>query len=119
MLPERPPSSLKQKENYISSTESLLVKLSKLQLREKESFTEVSLRKLIFSTTSTPLKSKSSFYIRERFYDVLKEEKYEQGQYVIRQGEQGNKFYIVIEGNLVAEKKEVGDEFPKIVYNYK
>jgi CRP-like cAMP-binding protein len=37
---------------------------------------------------------------------VLKEEKYEQGQYVLKQGEQGSKFYIVIEGKLVAEKKE-------------
>jgi CRP-like cAMP-binding protein len=36
----------------------------------------------------------------------LKEERYEEGQYVIRQGEQGNKFYIVLEGQLVAEKTE-------------
>jgi len=34
--------------------------------------------------------------------DILKEERYESGQYVIKQGEQGNKFYIVLEGHLVA-----------------
>jgi cAMP-dependent protein kinase regulator len=38
---------------------------------------------------------------------------------VIRQGESGTEFYIVIEGNLVAEKKEPGDEFPRVVYQYK
>jgi cAMP-dependent protein kinase regulator len=65
------------------------------------------------------LKSKFPFYFREQFYDVLKEEKFEEGQHIIKQGESGNKFYIVIEGNLVAEKKEIDDEFPRIVYQYK
>jgi CRP-like cAMP-binding protein len=36
---------------------------------------------------------------------------------VIQQGEEGNKFYIVLEGTLVAEKSE-GHELPKIVYKY-
>lgn len=48
----------------------------------------------------------------------MKEEKFEDGQYVIQQGESGNKFYIVLEGNLVAEKKEAYDEFPRVVYQY-
>lgn len=55
------------------------------------------------------MKSKCLFKNREQFYDVLKEQKYEDGQYVIQQGEKGNKFYIVLEGNLVAEKKEAQD----------
>lgn len=50
---------------------------------------------------------------------MLKEEKYKEGEFVIKQGEQGNKFYIVIEGKLVAEKMEEGCEFPKVVYKYK
>jgi CRP-like cAMP-binding protein len=32
----------------------------------------------------------------------LKEEKFEEGQYIIKQGESGTKFFIVLEGNLVA-----------------
>jgi CRP-like cAMP-binding protein len=51
------------------------------------------------------MRSNFFIYFREQFYDVLKEEKFEDGQYVIQQGENGNKFYIVLEGNLVAEKK--------------
>lgn len=38
---------------------------------------------------------------------------------MIKQGDFGSEFYIVIEGNLVAEKKEQGDELPKVVYQYK
>lgn len=38
---------------------------------------------------------------------------------MIQQGESGNKFYIVLEGSLVAEKKESQDEFPRVVYQYK
>ena len=34
----------------------------------------------------------------------MREEKFQQGDYVIRQGEQGNCFYIVLEGDLTAEK---------------
>lgn len=51
--------------------------------------------------------------------DILKEERYEAGQYVIKQGEQGNKFYIILEGQLVAEKTETAYELPKVVYRYK
>lgn len=63
--------------------------------------------------------SELSAYEREQFYDVLHEQKYDDGEYVIKQGETGNEFYIVIEGTLVAEKKKEDDEFPKIVYQYK
>lgn len=42
--------------------------------------------------------NKSIFLLnkREQFYDILKEERFEDGQYVIKQGETGNKFYIVL-----------------------
>lgn len=38
---------------------------------------------------------------------------------MIRQGEQGNKFYIILEGQLVAEKTETAHELPRVVYKYK
>lgn len=41
---------------------------------------------------------------REQLYDVLKSEKHNDGDYIIRQGDNGNQFYIVVEGKLVAEK---------------
>lgn len=34
----------------------------------------------------------------------MREEKFEEGDYVIKQGDQGNRFYIVLEGDLTAEK---------------
>lgn len=37
---------------------------------------------------------------------------------MIKQGDSGDKFYIIIEGKLVAEKEEK-NESPKIVYHYK
>jgi len=48
------------------------------------------------------------FLFRESFFDILKEEKYEEGEYVIKQGEQGNRFYIILQGELEAEKVREG-----------
>ncbi len=48
---------------------------------------------------------------------ILKEEKFNEEEYVIREGEAGDKFYIVIEGNLVAEKR-VDKGIPIVVMNY-
>ena len=64
---------------------------------------------LNFSKNSAHTKSKISLYSREQFFDVLKEVKYDAGDYVIRQGDFGSEFFLVIEGNLVAEKLEAGD----------
>lgn len=72
-------------------------------------FTEKLLTQSKFLLTSVHKKSNLKFNSREQFYDILKEEKFEDGQYVIQQGESGNKFYIVLEGDLVAEKKETHD----------
>ena len=35
---------------------------------------------------------------------MLKEEKFTEGDYIVEQGGAGDKFYIVLEGKLVAEK---------------
>ena len=44
-------------------------------------------------------------YERSQICDALKENSYNPGEYVIRQGDMGDKFYIVVEGKLVAERK--------------
>ena len=49
--------------------------------------------------------------------DVLKEENFNAGDYVVRQGEEGSKFYFVADGKLIAEKTENGDT--KKVFEYK
>ena len=49
----------------------------------------------------------------------MKEEKYTEGEYVFRQGDQGNRFYIVLEGSLVAEKLREGHQEVQNVYEFK
>jgi len=63
--------------------------------------------------------SSMNSFNKEQFLDILKEEKYEEGQYVIKQGEQGNKFYIILQGQLTAEKTQGANELPSVVYKYK
>lgn len=56
---------------------------------------------------------------------MLKESTYSPGEYVIRQGDIGDRFYIVVSGKLVAERKAEStplynlDEETSTVYNYK
>ena len=38
---------------------------------------------------------------------------------MIKQGENGNRFYIVLQGQLTAEKVVNGNELPSVVYKYK
>ncbi len=44
-------------------------------------------------------------YEKEQLCDTLKEEQYQAGSYVVKQGDQGDRFYIIAEGKLIAEKK--------------
>lgn len=46
-------------------------------------------------------------YERSQICDALKECSYNPGEYVIRQDDIGDKFYIVVEGKLVAERKSI------------
>jgi cAMP-dependent protein kinase regulator len=43
-------------------------------------------------------------YERSKLADTLREERYGQGDYIIRDGEEGHSFYIVLEGKAVATK---------------
>lgn len=65
-------------------------------VRKRELYQNVMAKVEIFSELNTVEK--------EQFYDILREEKFEPNEYVINQGENGNEFYIVVEGNLIAEK---------------
>ena len=56
-------------------------------------------------------------YEKEQLCDTLKEEEFPSGSYIVNQGEQGDRFYIIAEGKLIAEKKE-GSETKK-VFEYK
>ena len=53
-------------------------------------------------------------YEKEQVCDVLVEESYSKGEYIVKQGDLGDKFYIVAEGNLIAEKEENGQPAKKV-----
>jgi cAMP-dependent protein kinase regulator len=47
-------------------------------------------------------------YERTHVCDGIKEQKFIQGEYVIKQGDKGDKFYMIEEGELQATKSEDG-----------
>jgi CRP-like cAMP-binding protein len=44
-------------------------------------------------------------YERSKLGDALKEEHYKKGDYVIKEGEIGDKFYFISEGEAIATKQ--------------
>lgn len=58
-------------------------------------------------------------YERSKISDAIKEEKYQVGDHVIKQGDQGNVFYIIVEGEAVATKTFEPGQPPKEVMHYK
>jgi CRP-like cAMP-binding protein len=44
-------------------------------------------------------------YERSKLGDALKEEKFKKDELIIREGEAGDKFYIISEGTTIATKK--------------
>lgn len=78
------------------------------------------------SILSIPTRGTLVSYSRSQICDVLKESTYNPGDYVIRQGDIGDSFYIVVNGKLVAERTNgesnslfYSDSDPVTVYNYK
>jgi len=43
-------------------------------------------------------------YERSKLADAIKEENYQEGTFVIKEGDIGNVFYIIIEGEAIATK---------------
>jgi cAMP-dependent protein kinase regulator len=58
-------------------------------------------------------------YERSKIADVAVPVKFKAGDYVIRQGEEGDKFYFIEDGNAVATKILTGKTEPEVVYQYK
>lgn len=58
-------------------------------------------------------------YERTNLADALKPVKYQKGEFVVKEGETGDVFYIIVEGKAKATKVLKPNEQPTIVYNYK
>lgn len=56
-------------------------------------------------------------YERTKICDVLNAETYKDGDYIIKQGEVGDKFYFIENGEAIATKEENGET--KQVFEYK
>jgi cAMP-dependent protein kinase regulator len=67
---------------------------------------------------SVPLLETIEPYERSKIADALVEEKYSKGEYVIKEGEVGNTFYFISEGQANATKKQSGGKPDKIVLDY-
>ena len=57
-------------------------------------------------------------YERSKLSDALKEEKFKKDDYLIREGEFGNKFYIIIEGEAIATKTVEPGKPPVKAFEY-
>ena len=57
-------------------------------------------------------------YERSKIADVAVKAKFKKGEYVIKQGEAGDKFYFIEEGTAVATKTLTGKTEPEVVYEY-
>lgn len=57
-------------------------------------------------------------YERSKLSDALKEDKFDRDQYVIREGEMGDKFYFIVEGTAIATKRLNGAQEPTTVMEY-
>ena len=57
-------------------------------------------------------------YERSKLCDCLTITEYDKGQYVIKEGEKGNTFFLVLEGEAVARKWNQNSMQEEEVYNY-
>ena len=58
-------------------------------------------------------------YERSKLADAIKDERYEPNDFIIREGEIGNVFYIINEGTAIATKTLEPGQPPKQVMDYK
>ncbi|CAD8053208.1 unnamed protein product [Paramecium sonneborni] len=58
-------------------------------------------------------------YERSHVADAIKSATFQKGDYIIREGEQGDIFYMIEEGNLIATKTLVQGQEPVKVFQYK
>ena len=49
-------------------------------------------------------------YERSKLGDALREEKFTKGQYIIKEGQAGDKFYLISEGTAIATKSDGNGE---------
>ena len=57
-------------------------------------------------------------YERSKINDALKEETFEKDQYIIREGDNGNTFYFIVEGTAIATKRLSGSKDFTTVMDY-
>jgi len=58
-------------------------------------------------------------YERSKIADALKIQKFKKGEYIVKEGEKGDTFYFIEEGEAVATKLLTSDGQPQNVYHYK
>ena len=66
-----------------------------------------------------PLLSGMDLYERNKIADAIKESKYGKGDYIIKEGEVGNTFFFINEGECIATKTLEPGQPPKEVMKYK
>lgn len=80
-----------------------------LEFRKKRERNEKYLESVAILQTMSP-------YERSKVSDALKEEEFKQDDYIIRDGEVGDKFYIIVGGNAIASKLIDGTELKVMEY---
>jgi len=81
------------------------------EVKRRERFEEI-MSKVELLETMDP-------YERSKIADVAVPVKYKAGEYVIKQGESGDKFFFIEDGEAVATKVLAGKTQPEVVYSYK
>lgn len=68
---------------------------------------------------TVPILQSIDAYERSKMADAIKEQTFSAGETIIVEGEEGNLFYIIIEGSAIATKVLNHGEHAKEVMNYK
>lgn len=68
--------------------------------------------------TSVPLLESMDVYERNKIADALQTETFQDGEHIVKQGEPGDRFYLLVDGKAVAMKSFVKGQEPKKVMDY-